>query len=172
MIYKLFIYAFSLLTLANCQTVKEKDTADPTMESEQHVKENNSSAKQNIIYLKEGETKFFKEYEMNISFKSTLEDSRCPKGVNCIWAGNATVEITTMGTYTRPSTFKLNTIDNESQGYKKSHWFNGFTITLVHLKPENTTEKGFDQLKGHYTVALQIIKENAAASKNTEPTIK
>lgn len=172
MIDKLFIYTFSLLTLANCQTIKKKDTADPVTEFEQNVEENNSSTKENMIFLKEGETKFLKEYEMNISFKKALEDSRCPKGVNCIWAGNATVEITTMGTYTRPSTFKLNTIDNESRGYKKSHSFNGYTISLVDLKPENTTEKGFDQLKGQYTVTLQIIKENPTASKDFDVTTK
>ena len=41
--------------------------------------------KDGILYLSEGENKFLKEYNMNVTFKR-IEDGHCPEGVNCIWS--------------------------------------------------------------------------------------
>ena len=121
-----------------------------------------------IIYLKEGENKFLKEYEMNVTFKKMTEDSRCPKEVNCIWAGVATAEVEFMGLYTRPVTLKLSTMSDAKKGYTKSQEFNGYTITLVEVSPQTTAEKGFKALQGSYRIGLQFSKGSTGSGTTTK----
>lgn len=112
-----------------------------------------------MIYLKEGENKFLKEYDMNVTFKRMVEDSRCPKDVQCIWAGNAIAEVEFMGTYTRPVTVQLSTMNDANKGYSTTEKFNGYSITLAEVTPENTSAKGFKSLKGSYRIALKFEKD-------------
>ena len=121
-----------------------------------------------IIYLKEGENKFLKEYEMNVTFKKMTEDSRCPKDVNCIWTGVATAEVELMGLYTRPVTLKLSTMSDAKKGYTKSQEFNGYTITLVEVSPQTTAEKGFKALQGSYRIGLQFSKGSTGSGTTTK----
>ncbi|QOW11724.1 hypothetical protein Q73A0000_15830 [Kaistella flava (ex Peng et al. 2021)] len=118
-----------------------------------------NSNQKNVIYLKEGENKFFKEYGMNVTFNKIVEDSRCPKDVQCVWAGNAMAEVTLMGTYTRPVTLQLSTLNDASKGYQNTQNFNGYAISLIDVSPETTSAKGFKALKGTYKIALQFEKE-------------
>lgn len=111
-----------------------------------------------VIYLKEGENKFLKEFEMNVTFKTMIEDSRCPADVNCIWEGVATAEIELMGLYTRPQTIRLNSMTNSAKGYSKSQNFNGYTISMVEVQPQTTASKGYNSLKGSYKIGLKISK--------------
>ncbi len=121
-----------------------------------------------IIYLKEGENKFLKEYEMNVTFKKMTEDSRCPKDVNCIWAGVATAEVEFMGLYTRPVTLKLSTLNDSKKGYAKSQEFNGYTISLVKVTPETNSAKGFKALQGSYRIGLQFSKGSTGSGTTTK----
>ena len=121
-----------------------------------------------IVYLKEGENKFFKEYEMNVTFKKMTEDSRCPKDVDCIWAGVATAEVEFMGLYTRPVTLKLSTLNDSKKGYAKSQEFNGYTISLMEVTPETTSAKGFKALQGSYRIGLQFSKGSTGSGTTTK----
>ena len=121
-----------------------------------------------IIYLKEGENKFLKEYEMNVTFKKMTEDSRCPKDVNCIWDGFATAEVEFMGLYTRPVTLKLSTLNDAKKGYTKSQEFNGYTISLMEVTPETTSAKGFKALQGSYRIGLQFSKGSTGSGTTTK----
>ena len=123
-----------------------------------------TSNKKGMIYLKEGENKFLKEYEMNVTFKRMVEDSRCPKDVQCIWAGNAIAEVEFMGTYTRPVTVQLSTTNDANKGYANSEKFNGYKITLEDVTPETTSAKGFKSLKGNYQIALKFEKDSGSPS--------
>ena len=120
-----------------------------------------------IVYLKEGENKFLKEYEMNVTFKRIAEDSRCPKDVDCIWAGVATADVEFMGLYTRPVTLKLSTMSDAKKGYSKSQQFNGYTISLVELTPQTTSDKGFKALQGSYRIGLKFIKGSSGDTTGT-----
>ena len=114
-----------------------------------------------FIYLNEGENRFFEEFEMNITFKKMLEDSRCPTDVKCIWQGNAKAEIELTGTYTRPVTLELSTMNDAKKGFSNSKQFNGYLISLVEVSPKTTSAKNFEALKGHYKIKLQIEKIGA-----------
>lgn len=59
-----------------------------------------------------------------------VEDSRCPRDVNCVWAGNAKVTIRVTDRSRRSATFDLNT--NLEQ---KSVRFGGYEITLGNVTP-------------------------------------
>jgi hypothetical protein len=65
-----------------------------------------------------------------IEFVSVLEDSRCPVGVNCIWAGNAKIRIKVSNSNKESKAFELNTnlepTDILFQDYK---------IHLVRIEP-------------------------------------
>ena len=132
--------------------------------SEKVTEKQAPSHKKGMIYLKEGENKFLKEYEMNVTFKRMAEDSRCPKDVQCIWAGNAIAEVEFMGTYTRPVTVQLSTTNDANKGYANSEKFNGYKITLEDVTPETTSAKGFKSLKGNYQIALKFEKHSGSPS--------
>lgn len=161
-------------------TTKSKSNGEPEMSVglppdkeavETAKKEQQNSTVKNtagIVYLKEGENKFFKEYEMNVTFKKMTEDSRCPKDVNCIWAGVATAEVEVMGLYTRPVTLKLSTMNDAKKGYTKSQEFNGYTISLVEVTPETTSAKGFKALQGSYRIGLQFSKGSTGSGTTTK----
>lgn len=149
-------------------TKGEPKTSDGLPKVEDAVKapekEQANSNKKNMVYLKEGENQFLKEYEMNVTFKRMVEDSRCPKDVNCIWAGNAIAEVEFTGTYTRPVTLQFSTMSDANKGYFNTRNFNGYSISLVNLTPETTTAKGFKALKGSYKIALQFEKKGTENS--------
>ena len=161
-------------------TTKSKSNGEPEMSVglppdkeavEIAKKEQQNSTMKNtagIIYLKEGENKFLKEYEMNVTFKKMTEDSRCPKEVNCIWAGVATAEVEFMGLYTRPVTLKLSTLNDSKKGYTKSQVFNGYTVSLMEVTPETTSAKGFKALQGSYRIGLQFSKGSTGSGTTTK----
>ena len=60
-----------------------------------------------------------------------VRDSRCPKGVQCIWAGKVDVDVT------------LSANGNEETatlGLGEPHAFKGYTITVTGVQPENQQE--------------------------------
>ncbi|MBW8362257.1 MAG: hypothetical protein K0M56_08750 [Kaistella sp.] len=151
-------------TKENSQTAPVQPTGNSSSVSNQNASAKSSTnsvqtGKRAAIFFKEGENRFLSEYEMNVTFKKMAEDSRCPTRVNCIWQGVATADILLMGTYTRPQTVKLSTLDMPAKGYSKSTVFNGYRITLVSVEPYPTQSKGFKSLSGNYKIGITIVKE-------------
>ena len=137
---------------------KELPSEKPAKETVKKDLPQSAEKSSGVIYLKEGENKFLKEFEMNVTFKTMIEDSRCPKDVNCIWEGVATAEVELMGLYTRPQTVRLNSMTNSAKGYSKSQSFNGYTISLVEVQPQTTAARGYNSLKGSYRIGIKISK--------------
>jgi hypothetical protein len=73
-----FCLLFSLTLLVSC--------------SSSQVKEINASMDREFT-LKVGQVAVFTNENLKIQFESVLGDSRCPKGVTCIWAGEAKCQI-------------------------------------------------------------------------------
>ncbi|MCT2561639.1 hypothetical protein [Chryseobacterium herbae] len=171
MFHKAIIFSLGMLTLAGCNAQKKTKTPDSTSGTTANTSGPKSSVqKEGVIYLNQGENKFLKEYEMNVTFKGVSEDSRCPEGVNCIWAGVAVAQIEVMGTYTRPVVLLLASSDNAGRNYYMSEEFNGYTISLKEITPFPKSEGGVKALEGKYKVALTIKKADGAANPN--PTRK
>ena len=67
---------------------------------------------------------------LRVTFDRVAEDSRCPEGVQCVWAGNARVVLRLSKARRRASTMSLNTgVDPKQARYR------GYEVKLVKLDP-------------------------------------
>jgi hypothetical protein len=87
---------------------------------------------------------------LRIKFVS-VEDSRCPKDVNCIWAGNAKVTIKVTNRKGETKTFDLNT---NLQG--RSAKFDGYEIALGNVSPYPSSNIRINP--NGYTASFTITK--------------
>ncbi|WP_426278846.1 hypothetical protein ACN9MN_06350 [Chryseobacterium sp. S-02] len=165
MLHKTIILSLGLLFLINCNAQKETKTSTKVNVDKNGVTEVTNKNGE-IIYFNEGENKFLKEYQMNVTFKGVSEDSRCPKDVTCVWAGVAVAQVEVMGTATRPMTLNLASIDNKGRNYTKSTEFNGYIISLADVQPYPGATEGTKALNGKYKIGITIKK----AGEN--PTMK
>ena len=149
--------SLGFLSLINCNAQKEPKTSEKAWTSTE-IKQTPPMKGENIIYFNEGENKFLKEYQMNVTFKGISEDSRCPKGVNCIWAGVAVAQVEVMGVATRPMTLTLASLDNKGRNYNKSADFNGYTISLADVNPYPGDGESAKALNGKYKIGIIIKK--------------
>ena len=62
------------------------------------------------VSLKAGREAFVKEAGLRIRFVQLVEDSRCPEGVDCVWAGNGKISITVRKGKRKAASFELNTM--------------------------------------------------------------
>ena len=82
------------------------------------------------IVIGYGKTIEVKDQKVKVTFKSVAEDSRCPQGDQCIWAGNAGVVLSVARGSERPVDITLNTTKEPRDAS-----YNGATIRLVDLRP-------------------------------------
>jgi len=165
MIPKTILFSIGLMSVLNCNTQKEAHVKNASSLNTLQTGMNSTSAKNDaLISLSEGENKFLKEYDMNITFKGVSEDSRCPEGVNCIWAGVAVAQVEVMGTATRPVILNLASTENPGRNYHQSADFNGYTITLKTIAPYPTSAEGTSALKGKYTIGISVQKSAGNAT--------
>ncbi|MCA6067639.1 hypothetical protein JI747_010655 [Chryseobacterium sp. RG1] len=157
MLYKTLIFSLGLLFLINCNAQKETKTSTKVNVDETGITKVTQKDTE-IIYFNEGGNKFLKEQQMNVTFKGISEDSRCPKDVNCIWAGVAVAQVEVMGTTTRPMTLNLASADNKAKNYNQSATFNGYTISLVDVQPYPNAAEGTKVLNGKYKIGITIKK--------------
>jgi hypothetical protein len=73
--------------------------------------------------------KRFSRSNLTVKFVSLVEDSRCPVGTNCVWAGNAKITIEVSKGRSK-KTFEVNTNTGA-----KGAVFNGYKIELMSLTP-------------------------------------
>jgi hypothetical protein len=95
--------------------------------------------------------------KLKIKFVSVPEDSRCPKGVNCIWAGNARVVLQVGKTAGKPSNLELDTNPREATN-AAGGGYNGYLIKLVEVAPYPVAEQPVRPRS--YTVTLVVSKKN------------
>jgi hypothetical protein len=155
MIYKTFLSAVLMASLTNCNANKNMSADSDKAKVETSAPSNNQK---NTVYLNEGENKFLTEYQMNVTFKSISEDSRCPEGVQCVWAGIAVANVELMSTTSRPMTVQIATSDLKSKNLSKKVMFNGYEISLVQVSPNPTETKTAATLKGKYKIGLTFKK--------------
>ena len=84
------------------------------------------------IVLKPNEVKYSSDREISIMFDSVLNDSRCPKGVACIWAGNARVQFI-FSCYGDTTNFILNTLGGLT--FRTDTLVSGYRVKLLKLNP-------------------------------------
>jgi len=86
--------------------------------------------------LKVGESASFEGGKLVMKFVSVPEDSRCPKGEQCVWAGNARVVLEVSKPAQAPQTVQLNT----SRGPRDAE-LDGLVLKLESLDPEPSSSR-------------------------------
>lgn len=94
-----------------------------------------SAAKPEKFTLRPGQQKRAAKGELRVKFISVVEDSRCPVGVDCVWAGNAQIKV--IATDERGQSKEM--IINTTMG-PQGDQFAGYAINLVSLTPQPTSK--------------------------------
>jgi hypothetical protein len=102
-----------------------------------------------LFELKPGQTRNIPGSKAKIKFVNVMEDSRCPEGTNCIWAGNARLKFR-VSDGRKTKIFDLNT-DKGSTDFS----FDGYQIRLVKLSPK--TKDGAHARSRGYVATLTAI---------------
>lgn len=111
--------------------------------------------------LNVGEEARVSEAGIKVSLVSIVEDSRCPTGVQCIWAGNGKVSVKLSKGKGQAVSVELNT----SAG-PKSSTFQGYEVRLVSLDPY--PKDGVKISKDAYVVTLMVCKNCGEAGGSKE----
>ena len=117
---KLVVFSF-LLLLTNCPGDDSK--------TGKRVRARQAPLNQEFT-MKVGEDVVFKGEDLEIRFLSVVEDSRCPKGEQCITEGKAKIELQLKRSQKQPVTMELNT----SSGTQKAN-YDGYEVKIIGLEP-------------------------------------
>jgi len=103
---------------------------------------------QKRVSIVSGREKTVPGFGMRIKFLEVLDDSRCPVGTTCIWAGNAKVKIQVFAGR-RAATFELN-----STVSPRTVTIGGYEIKLDSLEPR--PRAGSSGRQSPYTAVFAI----------------
>jgi hypothetical protein len=95
--------------------------------------------------LRQGDSIRLTGSQSTLYFLSVPEDSRCPSGVQCIWAGNAQASLQLDTTQ-----FSLNTTVEPREAVVA-----GFRFSLVQLTPR---PEGSDTMPARYSATLKVTR--------------
>jgi hypothetical protein len=102
--------------------------------------------------IKVGERVLVENAGLKLSFEAVTEDSRCPEGVTCVWAGNAKVALKVSKTRRRVAHIKLNT------GIEPRHkLYHSYDVKLVSLNPPRKKDSKVKQ--GDYVATLVVSRK-------------
>lgn len=101
--------------------------------------------------LKVGEQAHIKEAGLKITFSTVAEDSRCPQGVNCIWAGNGRVVLKASRGRSKAADVQVNT-----EIEPKRDRVGEYEVRLVNLNPY--PKEGTPIKRGEYVATLVVAK--------------
>jgi len=83
--------------------------------------------------LRPGQQTSINGEDLTIKFKSVSNDSRCPTDAQCIWAGNAEINVDLTKTGNPSSTIQLNTAGSTDLP-NEANYLN-YTIRITELQP-------------------------------------
>ena len=103
------------------------------------------------VKVRVNQQKALARQNLKIRFVTLVEDSRCPVDTNCVWAGNAKIEIRVTGRRGQTRVFELNT-----GAGPQSVTFAGYEIKLEDLDPRPATNVRIN--RNAYTATLAVRK--------------
>jgi hypothetical protein len=93
---------------------------------------------------------------LRVRFTDVLEDSRCPKTVECFWTGQARIAVAVTPDARGPTRVEFNTNPAPGQGVQVAT-VDGYTVTLKSLDPYPQTPDDSPELED-YRVTLSVSK--------------
>jgi hypothetical protein len=109
-----------------------------------------SAAPQETIRLRVGESAFAGHRTLALGFEAVTADSRCAKGVVCIWEGDATVRLWLQHGSDAREVRELHTSTRAPDAADYAGW----NIHLLRLDPAPVAERSIAQ--GDYIATLQV----------------
>jgi hypothetical protein len=110
---------------------------------------------QNFV-VRVGQEVLVAEQKLSVKFVSVPEDSRCPTGVNCIWAGNVRVQLQVTKAKSKPVKIELSLNPRDFPDGEAADCGN-YKIKLVKVDPYPVADQ---QLKASdYTATLSVSKK-------------
>jgi hypothetical protein len=103
------------------------------------------------VTLRVNKQKKLSRSKLTIKFLSLVEDSRCPKGTNCVWAGNATIKVKVSNARGESKIFELNTNTGA-----KGDTLGAYQFTLESLTPHPANNIRID--RNSYTATFSVVK--------------
>jgi hypothetical protein len=103
-----------------------------------------------VVTVKVGQRRSAAKGRLKIKFLSVEEDSRCPEGANCIWAGNVKIKIALSGKY-ETKNFEINTALEP-----KVAIMDCWSVEIESVAPAKTADKATDAKA--YEVKLKVTK--------------
>ena len=102
--------------------------------------------------IRAGENVWVGNDGLMVNFSRVAEDSRCPQGVTCVWAGNAKVALRLTKGRSRAAWLNLNTgLDPKESSYR------GYQVKLVKLDPYPQQGRGIR--KRDYVATLLVSRK-------------
>ncbi len=111
-----------------------------------------AAARPETINVQLGQHKKADRGRVTIVFLSVEEDSRCPAGTTCIWAGNAKIKVAVSKGKARAQTVELNT------GLEpKTATAYGYELSLVDLTPRPGDKQGAADLPRSVKISVKKL---------------
>lgn len=132
------LFAFAFIALAACDGTSPSAPAvegaiDPVAA---RVTSSNTADLGVPFTLAPGQSVVINGEALTVEFQAVTSDSRCPTGVQCIWAGNATVAVV-LSKDGKAAGFELNTtVEPRSANYLN------YNIELLELNPYPSSKGG------------------------------
>lgn len=111
--------------------------------------------------LKQGGSAHWPEGELRVGLEAVTADSRCAKGTQCVWAGDATVRVWVQRNAGAKDVRELHTAAQAARAVI----IGDLELTLVALEPEPVAGKALD--KSAYTATL-VVRRNTPVGTPTE----
>jgi hypothetical protein len=92
---------------------------------------------------------------LTVEFSEILEDSRCPRQVDCVWSGQGRLVIYVWLTGQEPTAFELNTLSSLNQSVIS---YEAYQIELLSLDPYPETpeqEIALEDYEATFVVSLR-----------------
>jgi len=105
------------------------------------------------IILPIKECRFNTENQTYICLESVINDSRCPEGAECFWAGDAKVKFKYIRLNEDPVFFNLNT----NTSFTNDSIIDGYKYTLVNLHPYPSLIHHTDQKEYRAEVFIEMV---------------
>jgi hypothetical protein len=107
--------------------------------------------------LRVGESVQTRDARLRVGVEAVLADSRCPKGEQCVWAGDATARVWVQNAAGARETRELHTAANAAQSARVA----GHELHLLRLDPVPVSGRAL--VPGDYVLTLELRRGTAAA---------
>ncbi len=108
--------------------------------------------------LKVGESVEIEAEALQFGFEGVSADSRCPKGEQCIWEGDATVRVWLQKTSERKEAHELHTAPKEEPEVN----YLGYGVKLQRLDPYPVSGKTIE--RGDYQATFEVTRGSSSAA--------